>query len=200
MCVCLCVCVYIYPLYISIYIYTYTHIHIHIHICIYTFRGRGSYSLHCLMYIRIYRVYICIYRYDIQHTQPYDLGIIIIVVACRLKSMEKKNKKKENEKSCLVNTRGEKRPLRCLDSRSDEGDECWEKTNDSTLLRVLLRMTAGQQDREESFLGMRETLGFTIVFLLQRKKIKKIKRKWDTMENLTKRKIYRWYLQELARE
>lgn len=139
-----CVCVYIYPLYISIYIYTYTHIHIHIHICIYTFRGRGSYSLHCLMYIRIYRVYICIYRYDIQHTQPYDLGIIIIVVACRLKSMEKKNKKKENEKSCLVNTRGEKRPLRCLDSRSDEGDECWEKTNDSTLLRVLLRMTAGQ--------------------------------------------------------
>lgn len=95
MCVCLCVCVYIYPLYISIYIYTYTHIHIHIHICIYTFRGRGSYSLHCLMYIRIYRVYICIYRYDIQHTQPYDLGIIIIVVACRLKSMEKKTRKKK---------------------------------------------------------------------------------------------------------
>lgn len=66
------------------------------------------------------------------------------MVACRLKSMKKKNKKKENEKSCLVNTRGEKRPLRCLDSRSDEGDECWEKTNDSTLLRVLLGMTAGQ--------------------------------------------------------
>ena len=107
-----------------IYLYTYTRIHTYIYIYVYTHFAGGDRTLFTLSHVYTYISCVHMYtsRYDIQHTQPYDLGIIIIVVASRLKSMgegKKKTRKKKNEKSCFVNNaRGEKRLLRCFDSRS----------------------------------------------------------------------------------
>ena len=83
-----------------IYLYTYTRIHTYIYIYVYTHFAGGDRTLFTLSHVYTYISCVHMYtsRYDIQHTQPYDLGIIIIVVASRLKSMGEGKKKTRKKK------------------------------------------------------------------------------------------------------